>query len=127
MRPSCSNGPSLSCELHQVTHSITTTNTVTRDSPNTMVITFSEPVWGFTIADITVTNAVSSAFTGVDGDTVFGVDLSPSTEDFVTVLIHSATCQDEGTNDNTASTLVTYRYEATSPPQFSGLLKRVDI
>ena len=59
MRPSCSNGPSLSCELHQVTHSITTTNTVTRDSPNTMVITFSEPVWGFTIADITVTNAVA--------------------------------------------------------------------
>ena len=98
-----------------VTHTITTTNVVTRESPNTMVITFSEPMWGFTIDDITVTNAAKDAFTGSDGDTVFGVDLAPVAEDFVTVQIHSATCQDEATNDNTASTLVTYRYDVTAP------------
>eukprot|EP00976_Prorocentrum_cordatum_P117289 1196286-Prorocentrum_minimum.AAC.1 len=98
-----------------ITHNITTTGIVTRFSPNTMNITFSEPVYGFTVDDVNATNAVKSDFLGGDGDSFFQVNLAPETEDFVTVVIASNNCQDEATNGNTVSNTVIYRYDVSSP------------
>ena len=41
------------------------------NSPVPVTVTFSEPVSGFTVDDISVVNGTASGFSGSDGDTVY--------------------------------------------------------
>ncbi len=74
-----------------------------------IVITASEPVYGLALGDIDVTNGTASAFTGSDGDTVFGATITPTANGTVAVDIAAGVCTDQPAgagNPNTASNLL---------------------
>ncbi|MGD9503642.1 MAG: Ig-like domain-containing protein, partial [Syntrophobacteraceae bacterium] len=74
-----------------------------------VTITFSEPVTGFTVSDVTVTNGTLSDFTAVSS-TVYTVEVTPAAEGAVTVQVASGVAIDSAGNSNTASTTLTRTY-----------------
>jgi hypothetical protein len=81
----------------------TTAGDPTSLSPIPVTITFSEPVTGFTIADIGVTNGTAANFIAVS-DTVYTVEITPTADGDVTVTVPAGVCQDLAGNLNTAAT-----------------------
>ena len=78
----------------------------------TATITFTEPVTGFVMADITLTNATASNFTGADGDMVFTALITPSADGEVTVNVAADMATDAAGNGNTAAAQATSTYTA---------------
>ena len=78
----------------------------------TATITFTEPVTGFVMADITLTNATASNFTGADGDMVFTALITPSADGEVTVNVAADVATDAAGNGNTAAAQATSTYTA---------------
>ena len=74
------------------------------NSPVSVTVTFSEPVSGFTVDDITVVNGTASGFSGSDGDSVYTFDVTPNALGEVTVDIPVGVATDGEGNDNTAAT-----------------------
>ena len=68
--------------------------------------TFSEPVSGFAVGDITVVNGSAGNFVGSDGDSEFTFDVIPNAVGVVTVDIAAGVAQDSDGNGNTAATLL---------------------
>ena len=81
--------------------------TVRIDSPVLVTATFSEPVNGFTIDDITVANGDVGNFSGSDGDSVFTFDVTPNAVGVVTVDIAANVAQDSDSDGNAAATQLT--------------------
>ena len=73
------------------------------NSPIPLTATFSEPVFGFTVEDITVTNGVAGNFVGNDGDLVYTFDVTPNAIGDVTVDIAADVALDAENNGNTAA------------------------
>ena len=73
------------------------------NAPILVTVTFSEPVSGFTIDDITVSNGAVSNLAGSDGDTVYTFDVTPNAIGRVTVGIPGGAATDGGGNGNTPS------------------------
>ena len=71
------------------------------NSPITVTATFSEPIFSFTIEDVSVVNGAASNFEGSDGDTVYNFDVTPNAIGPVTVDIAAGVAQDADSNDNT--------------------------
>ena len=71
------------------------------NSPITVTATFSEPIFGFTVEDVSVVNGAASNFEGSDGDTVYTFDVTPNAIGPVTVDIAAGVAQDADSNDNT--------------------------
>ena len=71
------------------------------NSPVSVTVTFSEPVSGFTVDDITVVNGTASGFSGSDGDAVYTFEVTPTILDEVTVDIPAGVATDGDGNDNT--------------------------
>ena len=69
--------------------------------------TFSEPVNGFTVGDITVANGDVGNFSGSDGDSVYTFDVSPNAVSVVTVDIAADVAQDSDGDGNTAAVQLT--------------------
>ena len=68
------------------------------NSPIPLTATFSEPVFGFTVEDITVTNGVAGNFVGNDGDSGYTFDVTPNVIGVVAVDIaadRSAGCREQ--------------------------------
>ena len=92
------------CSLPTVTLSITSTSVLVRiNSPISLTATFSEPVFGFTVEDITVTNGVAGNFVGNDGDSGYTFDVTPNVIGVVTVDIAADVALDAENNGNTAA------------------------
>ena len=92
------------CGPATVTESIAGTSTMVRiDSPIPVTATFSEPVFGFTVEDISVANGSVGNFVGSDGDTVYTFDVTPNAIGEVTVYIAAAVVEDGDGNANTAA------------------------
>ena len=72
-------------------------------TPVTVSATFSEPVYGFTLADITVSNATVSNFSGSDGDRVYTFEVTPNLLSEVTVDIAADVATDSEGNGSTAA------------------------
>ena len=72
------------------------------NSPIPVTATFSEPVFGFTVEDITVTNGVAGNFVGNDGDSGYTFDVTPNVIGVVAVDIAAAVALDAENNGNTA-------------------------
>ena len=91
------------------TVSVTATATpmVRIDSPILVTATFSEPVNGFTVSDVTVVNGDVSNFSGSDGDSVFTFDVTPNAIGDVTVDIAAGVADDSDDNGNTAAAQLT--------------------
>ena len=73
------------------------------NSPVSVTVTFSEPVSGFTVDDITVVNGTASGFSGSDGDAVYTFEVTSDSLDEVTVDIAAGVATDGEGNPNTAA------------------------
>ena len=73
------------------------------NSPIPVTATFSEPVNGFTVDDITVANGSASNFGGGDGNSVYTFDVTPNAVGVVTVDIAADVAEDSDGNGNTAA------------------------
>ncbi len=92
------------CSLPTVTLSITSTSVLVRmNSPTPLTATFSEPVFGFTVGEIAVTNSVAGNFAGNDGDSVYTFDVTPNAIGDVAVDIAADVALDAENNGNTAA------------------------
>jgi hypothetical protein len=85
-------------------------------APFIATFTFDEPVNGFTIGHITLPAGVTaSAFTGVDGDTVYTALITPGADGAVTIDVAENVAQDSGGNGNTAAIQVGTVFDGTAP------------
>ena len=73
------------------------------NSPIPVTVTFSEPVNGFTVSDISVVNGSAVNFVGSDGDSVYTFDVTPNAVGVVTVDIAADVATDADGEGNTAA------------------------
>ena len=84
----------------------------------TATFTFSEPVTGFVVGDVTVDNGAASAFAETPGGRVFTALITPAATGTVKVDVAAAAAQDAVGNDSTAAAQATSVYtapDATAP------------
>ena len=74
------------------------------NSPIPLTATFSEPVFGFTVGDIIVTNGSAGNFVGRDGDSVYTFDVTPNAIGVVTVDIAADMALNADNIGNSAAT-----------------------
>ena len=91
----------------------------TSDGPFTATFTFSEPVTGFAVEDITVGNGTASAFTDTDGGTTYTATITPAAEGAVTLDVAADVAEDAAANGNLAATRKTVDHDATAPTVLS--------
>ena len=73
---------------------------------------FSEPVTGFLVGDITVSNGTASSFSETTSGEVWTALITPTATGTVTVAVADGAAADEAGNDNTAATSVSSTYTA---------------
>ena len=99
------SGGALRTTVGQVAPSVSATASpgaqVRLNSPVSVTVTFSEPVSGFTLDDITVANGVASGFSGSDGDAVYTFEVTPNALGEVTVDIAAGVATDGAGAGNT--------------------------
>ncbi|MGO4295041.1 Ig-like domain-containing protein, partial [Chitinophaga sp. RAB17] len=93
---------------------ISTTATSPVIAPFTATITFSEAMTGFTIGDITATNATLSAFQTTDNIT-YTVLATPTADGTVTIQVPASVAVNVGNNPNTASNILSLVFDGTAP------------
>ena len=100
------------------------------NSPVSVTVTFSEPVSGFTVDDITVVNGTASGFSGSDGDSVYTFEVTPTILDEVTVDIPAGAATDgEGSYNTPAPRLslgIPYDFDGSGGISISGLFAAID-
>lgn len=77
-----------------------------------VTFTFSEPVLGFDVSDLTITNGSATAFTG-SGNT-YSALITAATDGEVTVTVNQDKAEDASGNKNLASNTITRIVEATN-------------
>jgi gliding motility-associated-like protein len=87
---------------------------VSMTAPWTATITFSHAVMGFTLADITLTNATASNLQTTDNITYTAL-ISPVTEGGVSIEIPGGAAQDVAGNQNLPSNRLSYYYDPNPP------------
>ena len=85
----------------------------TNTSPIPITITFSEPVTGFALGDITVGNGTAGSFSGTGA--TYSASITPAGNGTVTVNIASGAATDGGGNGNTAAPQFSIVYDTTGP------------
>ncbi|MGO4293274.1 gliding motility-associated C-terminal domain-containing protein, partial [Chitinophaga sp. RAB17] len=93
---------------------ISTTATSPVIAPFTATITFTEAVTGFTLGDITATNATLSAFQTTDNIT-YTVLVTPATDGAVSLQVPASVAVNVGNNSNTASNTLSLVFAGTAP------------
>ncbi|WP_376694852.1 Ig-like domain-containing protein [Wenzhouxiangella sp. EGI_FJ10305] len=89
-------------------------NDPTTSDPFQVTITFTEPVTGFVVGDIDVTNGSASNLSTGD-DAVFTADISAAADGSVTVDVPAGVAQDAAGNDNQAATPFSVVFDGTAP------------
>ncbi|MDL0431355.1 Ig-like domain-containing protein [Marinobacter sp. TBZ242] len=79
----------------------------------TVSITFDEPVSGFAVGDITVSNATVGSFAGSGAS--YTATITPTADGTVTVDVGSGVAQDAAGNPSTAATQLSRVYDGTAP------------
>ena len=80
----------------------------------TATATFSEPVTGFTLSDLTVGNGTATNFQATS-TTVYTFDVTPTADGVVTVDVAADVAEDAATNGNTAATRLSVNSDGTAP------------
>ena len=90
----------------------------TSTEPFTATFSFSEPVEGFAMDDVTVTNGAASAFTVTTTGEEWTALITPAASGAVTVDVAAGVAVDAAGNDNTAATRAssTYTSPSVAPP-----------
>lgn len=78
-----------------------------------LTITFSTAVTGFTVEDLTLTNATASEFNG--SDDVYTVKITPAAEGDLSIGVAENVAQDASGNSNVAATSFQTTYDVTPP------------
>ena len=87
-----------------VVMSVATTSIAVRTGrPIAVTATFSEPVTGFVVSDVSVVNGSAGSFSGRNGDTVYTFDVVPNAIGAVTVDIAADVAEESGGNGNRAA------------------------
>lgn len=86
----------------------------TNNSPFVITITFNEVMTGFVSGDISVTNGTAANLNTSDNK-VFTVEIAPSTEGDVSVIVPAGVATDASDNANEVSNEITIEYDSTSP------------
>ena len=73
------------------------------NTPIPVTATFSGPVSGFAVDDVSVANGSAGNFAGIDGDSVYNFDVTPNAIGTVTVDIAADAAEDAEGNGNTAA------------------------
>ncbi|HQM39417.1 MAG TPA: Ig-like domain-containing protein, partial [Clostridia bacterium] len=89
------------------------TNSITNLSVIPVTITFSEPVTGFTVEDVIVTNGIKGTLSG--SGSVYMINITPSAQGTVTVGISADAAYDLANNGNTEALALTRIYDSINP------------
>jgi predicted heme/steroid binding protein len=92
----------------------TSVNSPTNNSPITVTITFSQPVAGFSIGDLTLDNGIAGNFIAVS-TAVYTVTITPITHGSVSVRVADGVANDFSGNFNTGSNVLSVIYDTVSP------------
>ncbi|TPE42396.1 Ig-like domain-containing protein [Pontibacter mangrovi] len=84
------------------------------NAPFTMTFGFSEPVTGFTLADIVVTNGAAAYLESANGQEYTAV-ITPAEDGAVQVAVAAGAAFDAAANGNEASAVLSRLYDATKP------------
>jgi uncharacterized delta-60 repeat protein len=87
----------------------------TLTSPIPVTITFTEPVSGFTVGDISVANGTAGNLQTSD-DAIYTADVTPGGLGLVTINVAAGVCQDAAGNTNTAAAAILSRSYGTNAP-----------
>ncbi|MGH9879758.1 MAG: Ig-like domain-containing protein, partial [Nitrososphaerales archaeon] len=82
-------------------------------SPFTVTATFSKPVTGFALGDISMTNGVASTLAG--GPSVYTFDVTPSSDGLVSIDVAADVATDSVGNGNTAAATLSRTYDSVQP------------
>ncbi|MFC6998483.1 gliding motility-associated C-terminal domain-containing protein, partial [Rufibacter roseus] len=93
---------------------LTTPAANSTNAPFTVTFTFSEPVSGFTVGEVTLTNASASDFTKVSGS-VYTALITPAAQGEVTVSVPANVAQDGAGNQSTASAELNRIFDSIAP------------
>ncbi|MDD5050805.1 MAG: Ig-like domain-containing protein [Candidatus Pacebacteria bacterium] len=85
----------------------------TNVSPVSVTATFSETVTGFTVDDISLTNATADNFLG--SGTTYTFDVTPSGQGAVTVSLPDGSAIDVANNNSTVSNTLSFTYDTVAP------------
>lgn len=96
------------------TIALSTSTGVTANSPFTVTFTFVEPVTGFDVTDIQVSNGSVGSFNAVSTSEYTAL-ITPASEGAVTVDVAADVAQDNAGNNNAAASQLSIIYDATSP------------
>ena len=104
---------------------ITGIPTIEKNEAFDIIITFSEEVNGFAVADLTINGPATATLlkSGADGDKVYTVTITPDPgeEDDVTIKVDAGTVKDFALNDNTASSVTDAVHVDTVVPTVTGI------
>ncbi|MFC4259161.1 Ig-like domain-containing protein [Marinobacter lacisalsi] len=92
---------------------LTTTAGDPATAPFEVTVSFPEPVTGFTVGDITVSNATLGDFSG--SGATYSVTITPTADGVVTVDVSAAVAKDTAGNDNTAAAQLSLQYDGSVP------------
>ncbi|HEX2934481.1 MAG TPA: Ig-like domain-containing protein [Bacteroidales bacterium] len=90
-----------------------TSSNPTKSSPIPVTITFSEPVTGFAIGDITLTNGTASNFSG--SGTTYNFNVTPAAQGAVNINVAAGVAADAAGNSNAAATQLSLTYDNIAP------------
>jgi len=100
--------------VYTATPTVQLSGTVQANAPFTLTITFSEAVTGFTLSDITATNATLTNLSTTDNITYTAL-VTPVADGPVTLQVPANAAVNIVSNGNTASNIISYTYDATAP------------
>ncbi len=92
---------------------VTPSGTATGGSPIAFTLTFSEPVTGLTVPEISVSNGSASALSG--SGAVYTIPVTPSAQGAVTCQVIASAAQDAAGNNSTASNIASVTYDSIAP------------
>ena len=107
-------------EYYLIATTTSPTVTLTSDATDpqsglfTVTATFSEPVTGFVVGDVTLANGAASNFVATS-TSVYTFDVTPVADGAVTVDVAADVAEDAATNGNTAATQLSVTTDATAP------------
>ncbi len=90
----------------------------TSTGPFMTTFTFPETVTGFTVDDITLTNATVSSFMTTTSPGVYTALITPTAAGAVTVDVAAGVATDEAGNGNSAAVQATSNYDPNAAPEF---------
>lgn len=93
---------------------LTSSAGATTNAPFTVNFTFTEPVTGFDLSDIALTNGTASAFTSLSSS-AFTILVTPAADGAVTVSVPADGVQNALGNGNAVSDLLTVNYDTQRP------------